>query len=287
MDKIAEAIKKDYLKIDDYYNFSFEIFKKLISRNKWLTFLFFSINFIIKLLAENSRGLTKIIELLETSDLLIIEKMWASFNMTIILSIISLVIGAVFMKKMMLQLEKGENLNFWDLFFKVIKLLSIVLALTVCITTVLSIIWIIALLIFFLVTDTKEFTVESLNKFSTVNLAMQFTGLLMVVYLIMNMLYFPQTYYLRNINMYEAFNYNRHLCKGNRLKIVFSILILTILRILLVIPLVILSAVTVFSNYKFLIMIVSAVWSCVFELFSYILASLVYLNVEYMDLKKI
>ena len=63
--------------------------------------------------------------------------------------------------------------------------------------------------------------------------------------------------------------------------------LLIFLKMLVTVPLNILNIVTTFSSYGFLTITLTAAINSVFKIFFYILAVIIYLNVEYSDFKKV
>ena len=112
-----------------------------------------------------------------------------------------------------------------------------------------------------------------------------------VIYLVLflNILYLQQIYYLRDVNLVEAFRYNLYLSKGKRLRILL--------------PIIMIALITFFINYALnhfagmaignlqMLGIVTSVTSGIVKTFStlytIITENLIYFNVEYMDLKEL
>jgi len=100
-----------------------------------------------------------------------------------------------------------------------------------------------------------------------------------------NILYFEQAYYLRNINIIEAFKYNLYLSKGNRVRILVALL--TVFGIY--------AAINYFSSWLFevtiknqvALMTVNAAFGGILGLlctiFVIMIENIVYLNLEYID----
>ena len=112
-----------------------------------------------------------------------------------------------------------------------------------------------------------------------------------VIYLVLflNILYLQQVYYLRNVNLVEAFKYNLYLSKGKRLRILLPIIMITLIAFFInyaVNPF----AGMAIGNLKML-GIVTSVTSGIVKTFStlytIITENLIYFNVEYMDLKEL
>ena len=92
---------------------------------------------------------------------------------------------------------------------------------------------------------------------------------------------------MRDLSIYEALSYNFHLCKKNKMKFIVPVALLIFLKILVAVPLNILNIVTTFSSYGFLTITLTAALNSIFKIFFYILAVIIYLNVEYSDFKKV
>ena len=257
MDSIRNILGFKHLEIDDYFNFTFEIFKDLVKQNKLLMGALILISFLIAVSSENSKGFTKILEFLESSNLKMLEQMWLFSLLTMTMSVIYFVTITFFLKKTSLLLKDDHTLEPMVLITKSIKISSVIFVFAIVLLAIFSIGWIILIISYFF-----------------------------FIFIIANILYFPQAYLLRRITIYEAFKYNLHLCKGNRLKIIFPLLLLIILRVLLSLPMNILSITMIFSSFKYLIMGISSIILPIFDIFTVILISVIYLNVEYVDLKK-
>ncbi len=286
MDSIRNILGFKHLEIDDYFNFTFEIFKDLVKQNKLLMGALILISFLIAVSSENSKGFTKILEFLESSNLKILEQMWLFSLLTMTMSVIYFVTITFFLKKTSLLLKDDHTLEPMVLITKSIKISSVIFVFAIVLLAIFSIGWIILIISYFIMTGVQEITTENLRSFSGVNLFICTLGIVFFIFIIANILYFPQAYLLRRITIYEAFKYNLHLCKGNRLKIIFPLLLLIILRVLLSLPMNILSITMIFSSFKYLIMGISSIILPIFDMFTVILISVIYLNVEYVDLKK-
>ena len=141
-------------------------------------------------------------------------------------------------------------------------------------------------MIYFSVSGTEKITLSSMKNISTINLFIFISITITAIIFILKILYFVQMYFLRRISMYEALIYNFHLCKRNKLRIILPVILLVILNILLNLPSGILNFVTLFSKYKLLVVGISAILNSMLNIFYIILITVIYLNVEYMDLRK-
>lgn len=105
----------------------------------------------------------------------------------------------------------------------------------------------------------------------------------------LNLLYFKQAYYLRDINIIEAFKYNFHLSRGKRLVIIIPLIIIAFVTFLInqfcgwIFEIII-------KNPQMLIIVVSIIIGLIktiSEIFTITIENVIYLNLEYMDLKEL
>ena len=103
---------------------------------------------------------------------------------------------------------------------------------------------------------------------------------------ILNVLYFFQIFYIRNMKIWDSFKYNLKLSKKNRLRIIVPVIIIALASLIFVVPF-------VFSVFDFLPIYVGFAASVICGFFSGILGVagiimniVVFLNVEYDYLKK-
>ena len=103
---------------------------------------------------------------------------------------------------------------------------------------------------------------------------------------ILNVLYFFQIFYIRNMKIWDSFKYNLKLSKKNRLRIIVPVIIIVLASLIFVVPF-------VFSVFDFMPIYVGFAASVICGFFSGILGVtgiimniVVFLNVEYDYLKK-
>lgn len=109
-----------------------------------------------------------------------------------------------------------------------------------------------------------------------------------VVFIALHLLYFNSLYYIRDVKIFDAVTYNVHLCKGNRLRIIIPSVIVCIFAILVNIPFNILRVISgnlLIFNYA--VISVNSILNSLIFIFYTMLLTLIFLNVEYMDLEKI
>ena len=105
----------------------------------------------------------------------------------------------------------------------------------------------------------------------------------------LNFLYFKQAYYLRDINIIEALKYNFHLIKRKRLVILIPLAIIFFIALLvtqfygLILELMIKNLLIL----GILSSIATGIIKTISEIFATTIENVVYLNLEYMDLKKL
>ena len=95
-------------------------------------------------------------------------------------------------------------------------------------------------------------------------------------------------YYIRDVKIFDAVTYNVHLCKGNRLRIIIPSVIVCIFAILVNIPFSILRIISGnFLIFNCAVISVNSILNSLILIFYTMLVTLIFLNVEYMDLEKI
>ena len=110
--------------------------------------------------------------------------------------------------------------------------------------------------------------------------------------LFFNVLYLQQIYYLRDVNLVEAFRYNLYLSKGKRLRILLPIIMIALITFFINYALNYFTGITIgkLQNLQILGIVTSVTGGIVktfSTLYTIIAENLVYFNVEYMNLKKL
>ena len=286
MNEIKQLLGEKYLKMEDYYNISFDVLKKIFKQNKMLIIIFILINMSIKIITEKYQGFLKTLEMMEISNLTEIKNYWYSINAIIVLSIVSIIVSMIILKKTGAVIEEEKGKYVLETVLKSFKLFCTTFAFFLIFYVVMVIVWSMIFMIYFSVSGTEKITLSSMKNISTINLFIFISITITAIIFILKILYFVQMYFLRRISMYEALIYNFHLCKRNKLRIILPVILLVILNILLNLPSGILNFVTLFSKYKLLVVGISAILNSMLNIFYIILITVIYLNVEYMDLRK-
>ena len=215
-----------------------------------------------------------------------IRDYWYSAMVVLVISVILLLISGVILNKTGAVIEESEEKSLGETVLKFFKIFCTAFAFLIVIMILIVIIWIIIFIFYFIISGTADITLSNMKNISTINFLIYVTLFVVGVIFILKTLYFVQIYFLRRVSMYEALIYNFHLCKKNKMRIILPVILLVILNILLSLPFNILNFATLFSKYRFLIIGISAILSSLLNIFYLILISVIYLNVEYMDLKK-
>ena len=258
MENLKQKLSERYWKIDEYFNESWEILKKLI-KSKWgIALVFFS--FFMTLNKDSTFSviiyffativtvfmlmfsIKRIVKLIEGTEL----KKRNIFKRTLIIGIniglISIIgLGILLFKPLMLMLEDG------------------VTAVPVNVNQT------ILIPIFYRTTI--------------------FYAILFIIY-ILNFLFFKNIYLIRNVKFIEALKYSIHISKGNRMRLLIPIIILTFINFIIAfvgyIIIVISSSVGMVILY-YLFFGIMNILITIIVLYTIILSVMIYLNVEYMD----
>ena len=273
MNEIKQRLEEKYLKMEDYYNISFDVLKKIFKQNKMPIIIFILINMSMKIIAEKYQGFLKFLEITGAFDFTEVKNYWYSVNASIVLSAVSILVSLIILRKAGAIIEEDKGKFIQETVMKFFMLICTVL-------------WAVIFVIYFSFSGIEKLSLSNMKGISSINIFIYITIAISAIIFILQMLYFVQMYFLRRIGMYEALVYNFHLCKKNRLRIILPVALLVILNILLNLPFGILGFATLFSKYKFLIIIVASILNSILSIFFILLTTVVYLNVEYMDLRK-
>ena len=285
MNEIKQRLEEKYLKMEDYYNISFDVLKRIFKQNKMLIIIFILINMSMKIIAEKYQGFLKFLEI-GAFDFTEVKNYWYSVNASIVLSAVSILVSLIILRKAGTIIEEDKGKFIQETVMKFFMLICTALALLIVFSVLLTVLWAAIFVIYFSFSGIEKLSLNNMKGISSINIFIYITIAISAIIFILQMLYFVQMYFLIRIGMYEALVYNFHLCKKNRLRIILPVALLVILNILLNLPFGILGFATLFSKYKFLIIIVASILNSILSIFFILLTTVVYLNVEYMDLRK-
>ena len=286
MNEIKQRLEEKYLKMEDYYNISFDVLKRIFKQNKMLIIIFILINMSMKIIAEKYQGFLKFLEITGAFDFTEVKNYWYSVNASIVLSAISILVSLIILRKAGAIIEEDKGKFIQETVMKFFMVICTALALLMVFSVLLTVLWAAIFVIYFSFSGIEKLSLNNMKGISSINIFIYIIIAISAIIFVLKMLYFVQMYFLRRIGMYEALVYNFHLCKKNRLRIILPVALLVILNILLNLPFGILGFVTLFSKYKFLIIIIASTLNSILNIFFILLITVIYLNVEYMDLRK-
>ena len=271
---LRKSLQEKYFSFLEYGNNSFDVFKSFVKKHPLIVFLHFLVSTILGLfisfvlwtplrkMYEAAFEYNKIQNKL-TTDKFILAIVICLLGYIAISGFIEFII-VIIRKKIGLEIE--EKIEKFKVLEIIVKYLIMVF-INILVWTVLLIIAII---------------------FSIVASPLVLIVMILLI-LKINLLYFKQAYYLRDVNIIEAFKYNLHLSKGKRLLIIIPLVIIILITLLLnqflgwTLEIMI-------KNPQLLVVVISiiaGIIKTISEIFVVTLENVVYLNLEYMDLKEL
>ena len=242
----------------EYFDKSFSFFSKFLRENKGLVIAYILISIISNLSARfiNLDGIKT--ETLFLSVLL-------AFLIFLIFYLPTTLLIKKIQNRMVVDIEGiSAEVSYKELFLKIIKCVLAIFVLIVVATVIFRIVALIS---------------------RQLAIILYVGG---VVFIALHLLYFNSLYYIRDVKIFDAVTYNVHLCKGNRLRIIIPSVIVCIFAILVNIPFNILRVISgnlLIFNYA--VISVNSILNSLIFIFYTMLLTLIFLNVEYMDLEKI
>lgn len=258
MENLKQKLSERYWKIDEYFNESWEILKNLI-KSKWgMALVFFSFFMIFD---ENN-----------------VFSVIIYFFATIVT-----VFMLMFSIKRIVKIIEGTELKKRNILKKIL-IIGIIIGL-------ISIIGLGMLLFNPLVLMLEDgVTAIPVNVTETILLpilsrTIVFYAILFIIYML-NFLFFQNIYLIRDVKFIEALKYSIHISKGNRMRILIPIIILTFINFIIVsagyfIEIILSIAGMVILSYLFFG--IMNILITIIVLYMIILSVMIYLNVEYMD----
>lgn len=248
-----DSLHNNFLMME-YFDKSFSFFSKFLRENKGLVIAYVLISIISNLSARfiNLDGIKT-----ETLFLYLVLSFLIFFLPTTLLI-------KKMQNKMVVDIEGiNAEISYKKLFLKTIKYILTIFVFVVIASIV---VWIVALI----------------SK--TLAIILYVGG---AIFIILNILYFENLYYIRDVKIIDAAKYNFYLCKENRLRIIIPSLIVFIFATLINIPFNILRAIS--NNLIILnctVISINSILNSLILIFYMMLITLIFLNVEYMDLEK-
>ena len=242
----------------EYFDKSFSFFSKFLRENKGLVIAYVLISIISNLSARfiNLDGIK--------TETLFLSVLLAFLRFLIFYLPTTLLIKKI-QNRMVVDIEGiSAEVSYKELFLKIIKCVLAIFVLIVVATVIFRIVALIS---------------------RQLAIILYVGG---VVFIALHLLYFNSLYYIRDVKIFDAVTYNVHLCKGNRLRIIIPSVIVCIFAILVNIPFNILRVIS--GNlliFNYVVISVNSILNSLIFIFYTMLLTLIFLNVEYMDLEKI
>lgn len=242
----------------EYFDKSFSFFSKFLRENKGLVIAYILISIISNLSARfiNLDGIK--------TETLFLSVLLAFLRFLIFYLPTTLLIKKI-QNRMVVDIEGiSAEVSYKELFLKIIKCVLAIFVLIVVATVIFRIVALIS---------------------RQLAIILYVGG---VVFIALHLLYFNSLYYIRDVKIFDAVTYNVHLCKGNRLRIIIPSVIVCIFAILVNIPFNILRGIS--GNlliFNCAVISVNSILNSLILIFYTMLVTLIFLNVEYMDLEKI
>ncbi len=275
------------LKIWEYFQKSFEILKIFVRKNKMLTILLVIANTFILFfnVLQQNIGLKIKIENLAGDVETAVNGIFLSFLISFMILIISAVlglVGAIVYSKVVYEIEGKENeYKFKNVAFKYLKFIGIYLLFVLFIGVLVILLIFVAVVFSLLAKNT------GINFFYYLALGIPITIYVIIIFLIaINLLYFVQIFYARDMKIVDAIKYNLKLSKNNRLRILIPQLILVLINYIFIIPFFIKMFIFLPLYAVFFISLICGMISVIFNLLIIIISIVIFLNVEYDYLKK-
>lgn len=272
------------LKMVEYFKKTFEILKIFLKENKlcaslfaigniWTFFYNTTIqNVVIKMqIAIQVEDREAVLEAIASAFLIF-------FGVILVCLCLGLLIGVIYTKVAYKIEGRESDYKFKNVFFKYLTFIGIYVLFYIAIGIIILII-LVPVRIFSIIT--KNFNSRFLEYI------MYGVYFIIVIVVALNILYFMQTLYIRNIKVLEAFKYNLALSKKNRLRMLIPKLIITAINFVFILPFSTKLLVFMPSYVVFLIAVVCGFISSILVIVGIIMNTVIFLNVEYNYLKSI
>ena len=290
-----ENLQKDLferkLNLGEYFAKTFELLKVFLKENKlwfillalgnaWLLFsniLMQHIGISLKI-AESTGDNRGIIGAL-FSNLLVL------FGIVIVSLGLELLRVIIYMKSGYKIEGKEKEYRFENAFIKYLKYIGMYLLFVIAIAVIIMILFLLVAILAVATTVATRGIHSNFVRYILIAIPLIAYVAIILVF-ILNVLYFFQIFYIRNMKIWDSFKYNLKLSKKNRLRIIVPVIIIVLASLIFVVPF-------VFSVFDFMPIYVGFAASVICGFFSGILGVagiimniIVFLNVEYDYLKK-
>ena len=291
-----ENLQKDLferkLNLGEYFAKTFELLKVFLKENKlwfillalgnaWLLFSNILMQHIgISLKIAESTGYNRGIIGALFSNLLVL------FGIVIVSLGLGLLRVIIYMKSGYKIEGKEKEYRFENAFIKYLKYIGMYLLFVIAIAVIIMILFLLVAILAGAILAGATRGIHS-NFVRYILIAIPLIAYVAIILVfILNVLYFFQIFYIRNMKIWDSFKYNLKLSKKNRLRIIVPVIIIVLASLIFVVPF-------VFSVFDFMPIYVGFAASVICGFFSGILGVagiimniVVFLNVEYDYLKK-
>ena len=290
-----ENLQKDLferkLNLGEYFAKTFELLKVFLKENKlwfillalgnaWLLFSNILMQHIgISLKIAESTGYNRGIIGALFSNLLVL------FGIVIVSLGLGLLRVIIYMKSGYKIEGKEKEYRFENAFIKYLKYIGMYLLFVIAIAVIIMILFLLVAILAGAILAVATRGIHS-NFVRYILIATLIAYVAIMLAFILNVLYFFQIFYIRNMKIWDSFKYNLKLSKKNRLRIIVPVIIIVLASLIFVVPF-------VFSVFDFMPIYVGFAASVICGFFSGILGVagiimniVVFLNVEYDYLKK-
>lgn len=289
---LRNNMRSRYFSMLEYLNNGFEIFKMFVKKHPLLVFshLVFSTVMVLFITFPFTEQAVKMYEFAKKVNNTKMQKninineyaslLSSLFSMLLLYALISLIlqfVAVIIRKKADLEIEMEEDAEKEKIKKDKFKLGKITLKFIIMMAVylIIGLALMMLIVVFSLVLDSSS----ALFIVSVIYFTLFF-----------NVLYLQQIYYLRDVNLVEAFRYNLYLSKGKRLRILLPIIMIALITFFINYALNYFTGITIgkLQNLQILGIVTSVTGGIVktfSTLYTIIAENLVYFNVEYMDLK--
>lgn len=290
-----ENLQKDLferkLNLGEYFAKTFELLKVFLKENKlWFILLALGNAWLLfsNILMQHIGISLKIAE--STGDNRgIIGALFSNFLVLFGIVIVSLGLGLlrviIYMKSGYKIEGKEKEYRFENAFIKYLKYIGMYLLFVIAIAVIIMILFLLVAILAVATTVATRGIYSNFVRYILIAIPL-IAYVAIILAFILNVLYFFQIFYIRNMKIWDLFKYNLKLSKKNRLRIIVPVIIIVLASLIFVVPF-------VFSVFDFMPIYVGFAASVICGFFSGILGVagiimniVVFLNVEYDYLKK-
>ncbi|WP_369713721.1 hypothetical protein AB8B23_05050 [Leptotrichia sp. HSP-342] len=277
-------------KLDEYMGNTFDIFGSIVKENKlWVVILvILNIWTLYSTTLQNTIN-TSIRTAASYGDVSNMAKysgtqLGISFLNTVV-SVYSTLFSIMMYSKVVMKIEGRENeYSFKKIFFKFLKIFG----LTIMFFAIFFIVMLIPVLIGIIIGTIAEYNYSTVLIVVAISIPVV-TWIAVVVIAWIKLLYFRETFYIRDMKIIETYKYNLVISKGNKLRKILPNIVLSLIVLVFALPFLLNMFLFTFLFTSFYVVIliaaVSSIATSAIGIVSIILNSLIFLNVEYNYLK--